>query len=118
MKMRFLDYLGLSLRSLRRSRMRSVLTIFAIVIGATGITVMLTFVTSAKKRAVTSMVKNGEIRQIQVAQSTNLSYDPTGNSGGNGGGPQSGSSAKTNPLTAALEAKIAQIPHVVAIAGT
>jgi len=118
MKMRFLDYLGLSLRSLRRSRMRSVLTIFAIVIGATGITVMLTFVTSAKKIAVASMVKTGEIRQIQVAQSTNLSYDPTGNSGGNGGGPQSGSSAKTTPLTPALEAKIAQIPHVVAIAGT
>ena len=117
--MRFRDYLSLSLRSLRRSRMRSLLTIFAIVIGATGITVMLTFVTSVKHLTVASFVKTGEIKQIQVSQSTDLTYDPTGSNGGQGNAPQtgSGSSSTTTPLTPALEAKIAHIPHVVAVAG-
>ena len=116
--MRFLDYLSLSLRSLRRSRMRSLLTIFAIVIGATGITVMLTFVTSVKNLTVASFVKTGQIKQIQISQSTDMRYDPTGSNGG-GGGLQSGSgsSSTTTPLTPTLEAKIASIPHVTAIAG-
>lgn len=117
--MRFLDYLSFSLRSLRRSRMRSLLTIFAIVIGATGITVMLTFVTSVKNLTVASFVKTGQIKQIQISQSTDMRYDPTGSNGGGGGGLQSGSgsSSKTTPLTPALEDKIASIPHVTAISG-
>lgn len=117
--MRFLDYLSLSLRSLRRSRMRSLLTIFAIVIGATGITVMLTFVTSVKNLTVASFVKTGQIKQIQVSQSTDMRYDPTGTSGGQSNGPQTGngSSSNTTPLTPALEAKIASLPHVTAVAG-
>ena len=117
--MRFADYLSLALRSLRRSRMRSLLTIFAIVIGATGITVMLTFVTSVKNLTVASFVKTGQIRQIQVAQATNLTYDPSGVNGGYGSGPQNGSdsSKSTVALTPVLEAKIAQIPNVTAVAG-
>src|ERR1700685_2773999 len=108
--MRFPDYLSLSLRSLRRARVRSLLTIFAIVIGATGITVMLTFVTSVKNLTAASFVKTGEIKQIQISQSTNLTYDPSGTSGGQGNGPQTGngSSSNTTPLTLALESKIAQ----------
>lgn len=117
--MRFADYLSLALRSLRRSRMRSLLTIFAIVIGATGITVMLTFVTSVKNLTVASFVKTGQIKQIQVSQSTDMRYDPTGASGGQSNGPQTGngSSPNTTPLTLALEAKIASLPHVTAVAG-
>ncbi len=117
--MRFPDYLSLSLRSLRRSRVRSLLTIFAIVIGATGITVMLTFVTSVKNLTVASFVKTGQIRQIQVSQSTDMRYDPTGASGGYSNGLKSNNagSATTTPLTPALEAKIAALPHVTAVAG-
>lgn len=116
--MRFADYLSLSLRSLRRSRMRSLLTIFAIVIGATGITVMLTFVTSVKNLTVASFVKTGQIRQIQVTQSTDMRYDPTGMSGGPSSNLQSGSgsSSTTATLTPTLEAKIAALPHVTAVA--
>jgi ABC-type antimicrobial peptide transport system permease subunit len=115
--MRFPDYLALSLRSLRRSRVRSLLTIFAIVIGATGITVMLTFVTSVKNLTVASFVKTGQILQIQVSQSTDMRYDPTGASGGYSKGLKTGSASTTTPLTPALEAKIASTPHVAAVAG-
>ena len=116
--MRFLDYLSLSLRSLRRSRMRSLLTIFAIVIGATGITVMLTFVTTVKNLTVASFVKTGQIEQIQIAQATDLRYDPTGMSVQSGGGSLSGdgSTSSTTQLTAALETKISKVPHVVSVA--
>jgi ABC-type antimicrobial peptide transport system permease subunit len=115
--MRFPDYLSLSLRSLRRSRVRSLLTIFAIVIGATGITVMLTFVTSVKNLTVASFVKTGEIKQIQVSRATDMQYDPTGMSGGNNNSLKTASASTTTPLTPSLEAKIAALPHVTAVAG-
>jgi ABC-type antimicrobial peptide transport system permease subunit len=116
--MRFTDYLSLSLRSLRRSRVRSLLTIFAIVIGATGITVMLTFVTSVKNLTVASFVKTGQIKQIQVSQSTDMRYDPTGTSGGYNNSLKTTNASAPTPLTPALEAKIAALPHVTAVAGT
>src|SRR5271169_4220178 len=112
--MRLSDYLTLVWRSLRRSRLRSGLTISAIVVGATGITIMLTFVTSVKNDVVNQFVQSGQIDQIQVAQTANLTYDPTG--GANGGGPPV--QGATAVLTAALEAKITQLPHVTAVAAT
>jgi ABC-type antimicrobial peptide transport system permease subunit len=110
--MRPLDYLALVFRSLRRSRLRSALTISAIVVGSTGITIMLTFVTAVKNEVVNSFVQSGQVNQIQVAQSSNLTYDPSGNV--NGGGNQSG----TSTMTDVLETKIAAIPNVTAVAST
>ena len=116
--MRLVDYLSLSLRSLRRSKLRSLLTIFAIVIGATGITVMLTFVTSVKNLTVASFVKTGQIKQIQVSQQTNLTYDPSGTRGNYSNSPETGSSSTpTTVLTPALEAKIGGLPNVNGVAG-
>jgi putative ABC transport system permease protein len=116
--MRFADYLSLSLRSLRRSRVRSILTIFAIVIGATGITVMLTFVTSVKNLTVASFVKTGQILQIQVSQQSNLRYDPNGTNGGGGNSLATGGNSPDapKPLTTTLESKIAALPNVSAVA--
>ena len=104
--MRFADYVLLSLRSLRRSRLRSGLTIAAILVGATGITVMLTFVTSVKSYIEDQFVATGEIRQIQVGQRADLSFDPTGQAGGGGGpvaAPAGGTAAgSTTPATRPL----------------
>src|SRR2546430_17732656 len=80
--MRFQDYFALAFRSLRRSRMRSGLTIAALLVGATGITIMLTFVTSVKNYVVNQFVQTGQVRQIAVSQDPNLTYDPAGSMGG------------------------------------
>ncbi len=40
--MRLVDYLTLAVRNISRSKLRSALTIFAVVIGATSVTIMLT----------------------------------------------------------------------------
>ena len=112
--MRVLDYVALVLRSLRRSKLRSGLTISAILIGSTGITVMLTFVTAVKSEVVNQFVSSGQIDQIQVAQTANLNYNPSGSIEGGNGGQQ----GTTSPMTAALEAKIAALPHVTGVAAT
>jgi len=106
--MRWRDYLTLSLRSLRRSRTRSLLTIAAIVIGATGITIMLTFVTSVKSYVVNQFVQSGEARQIQVSQSQNLSFNPLGNNGGP-------TAPGTKIITPNIELQIAAFPHVTGV---
>jgi ABC-type antimicrobial peptide transport system permease subunit len=127
--MRFTDYLALAFRSLRRSRLRTGLTVAAIVVGATGLTVMLTFVTSVKSYVTDQFVQSGQNLQVQVSQSANLKYDPTGQSGGGRGpttvpapGPAGTSSVGSGSapalLTPALEASITALPHVTGAAGT
>jgi ABC-type antimicrobial peptide transport system permease subunit len=113
--MRAADYLKLALRSLRRSRLRSGLTVSAILIGATGITIMLTFVTSVKAYVQNQFVQTGQIDQIQVSETPNLTYNPNGETGG-GGLPQTQGNEPT--LTDALEAKIAAVPDVTGVAAT
>ncbi len=97
------------MRSLRRSRLRSILTIAAIVIGATGITIMLTFVTSIKSYVVSQFTQTGEVRQIQVGPSASLSFSSTSNEGGNQRAP----GAKL--VTPSIESAVAAIPHVVGV---
>lgn len=111
--MRFTDYLSLATRSLRRSRLRSGLTIAAILIGATGVTIMLTFVTSVKNYVVNQFVQTGQINQILVSETPNLTYQPTG-AGVSANGPQPGAEV----LTSALEARIAAVPDVTAVSAT
>jgi putative ABC transport system permease protein len=106
--MRWRDYLALSMRSLRRSRLRSFLTIFAIVIGSTGITIMLTFVTSVKSYVVSQFTQSGEVRQIQVGPVTSLSF-----SNNYSGGNQVAPGAKL--VTPSIESAVAAIPHVVGV---
>lgn len=87
------------------------MTIAAIVIGATGITVMLTFVTSVKSYVVNQFTQSGEIRQIQVSQSQNLTFSGIGNNGGP-------SAPGTKVITPSVELKIAAFPHVVGVSAT
>ena len=51
-------------RNLKRQKIRTTLTIFAIVIGAVSVTVMLSLVTSAKSFLTDSFTKTGEIKRL------------------------------------------------------
>ncbi|MCU1372270.1 MAG: hypothetical protein JWO77_3464 [Ilumatobacteraceae bacterium] len=115
--MRFADYVSLALRSLRRSRLRSALTIAAILVGATGITVMLTFVTSVKHYVISQFTDSGQDRQVQVAQTSDLSYRASGQVDGGGPGGGSGSAGQV-VLGPTQEAAIAAISHVSGVAAT
>ena len=113
--MLFGDYLALAVRSLRRSRLRSGLTVAAIVIGATGVTIMLTFVTSVKDYVVSQFDQTGQVRQILVAETPNLSYDPSGNT--NGGPPSVGAgTSNTSGLDDAIETRVRHLPYVTGVA--
>ena len=61
-------------RNLSRQKLRTTLTIFAIVIGAVSVTVMLSLVTSAKSFLTDSYTKTGEIKRVIVTNQRNLSY--------------------------------------------
>lgn len=61
-------------RNLKRQKIRTTLTIFAIVIGAVSVTVMLSLVTSAKSFLTDSFTKTGEIKRVIVTSHQNLSY--------------------------------------------
>lgn len=72
--MRFLDQFRTGWRNLRRQKLRTTLTIFAIVIGAVSVTVMLSLVTSAKSFLVTSAEKTGMDKRVIVTGSKGLDY--------------------------------------------
>lgn len=64
--MKFKDQFRTGWRNLSRQKLRTSLTIFAIVIGAVSVTVMLSLVTSARSFLMTSFEKTGEIRRVVV----------------------------------------------------
>jgi ABC-type antimicrobial peptide transport system permease subunit len=84
------------------------LTIFAIVIGATGITIMLTFVTSVKGYVISQFTQTGEVRQIEVGPLTSLSWSSSSN-----GGNQPAPGVKL--ATPSAESAVAAIPHVMGV---
>lgn len=61
-------------RNLSRQKLRSGLTIFAIVVGAVSVTVMLSLVTSAKSFLTSSFEKTGEDRRVIVTPTPGLDY--------------------------------------------
>lgn len=65
--MRFADYIALAFRNIRRQKLRSALTIFAIVIGATSVTIMLALVFSLKGFMTKQFEENGTFQQIAVS---------------------------------------------------
>lgn len=111
--MRFADYLRLAFRNVRRARVRSALTVGAIVIGATGITIMLTFVTSVKHYVVQKFERTGQEREIQAARQADLAFSTSGEARGKGG---TGGPNQPAPLTDELEAQIRRIPGVAGVA--
>lgn len=72
--MKLRDQFRTAWRNLSRQKLRSTLTIFAIVIGAVSVTVMLTLVTSAKSFLVSSFRQNGEDRRVIVTPTPGLDY--------------------------------------------
>ena len=72
--MKFKDQFRTGWRNLSRQKLRTSLTIFAIVIGAVSVTVMLSLVTSAKGFLMSSFEKTGEDRRVIVTPVSGLSY--------------------------------------------
>lgn len=105
--MRFSDYIMLALHNIRRQKLRSALTIFAVVIGATSVTIMLAAVFSLKSFMTKQFEANGVFQQVAVSQQTDLTWDER-SSGGN--------CTDCTKLTDDLATKIATHPHVVGVA--
>lgn len=107
--MRFADYITMALRNIRRQKLRSSLTIFAVVIGATSVTIMLALVFSLKSFINDQFQQNGVFQQVAVSPQADITWENQ-NSGGQCNG------AGCIKLTDDLIAKIAARPHVAGVA--
>lgn len=107
--MKFLDILRSASRNLRRQKLRSTLTMFAIVVGALAVTVMLALVTSAQGFLTTSYEQTGEIRRIIVTGQPGLSYRDSMWANPDGSGTK---------LTDATVAAVAEVPGVAHLTAT
>src|ERR1041384_5708786 len=105
--MRGRDLVGTALRNLRRQKLRSALTIFAVVIGATSVTIMLALVTGARDFFLTQFESTGQLQQVVVTQATDLDYDHA---------RYANSSDTGVKLTDELATRIAALPHVAVVA--
>lgn len=105
--MRFIDYIAMALRNIRRQKLRSALTIFAIVIGATSVTIMLAAVFSLKGFMTKQFEANGVFQQVAVSPQMDISWDSR-SSGNN--------CSDCTKLTDDLATKIAARPHVTGVA--
>jgi putative ABC transport system permease protein len=101
------DLIATALRNLRRQKLRSGLTIFAVVIGATSVTIMLALVGGAKDFYLAQVESTGQLQQVVVSQATDLDYEHARYANASDGGVK---------LTDALAGKIATLPHVKAVA--
>lgn len=108
--MKLRDQVRTALRNVRRQKVRSFLTILAVVIGAMSVTIMLTLVSSAKGFVTGQYNKSGEIKQILVGRQPDLRYQEARQGGGGGD--------TGTMLTDALALQVATIPHVVGVART
>lgn len=82
--MRFFDYISLAFRNIRRQKLRSSLTIFAVVIGVMSVTIMLALVTGAKGFFLQQVEANGTLQQVAVSQKADLEdFQRASDGGGN-----------------------------------
>ncbi len=104
--MKLSDQLRTGWRNLTRQKLRSGLTVFAIVIGAIAVTVMLSLVTSAQGFLTDQFTKTGEIKRVIVTTDPTLSYREAqwGNSSGD-------TSKKITDETVARVEKITNVAH-------
>ncbi len=108
--MKFSDYIRLAFRSIRRQKLRSALTIFAVVIGAASVTIMLALVTGAKGFFLSQVEGSGILQQVAISQKSDISsFDDASRSGG-------GNCDSCTKLTDAIVKKINAVPHVVGVA--
>src|SRR5215831_1329167 len=109
--MRLIDYITTALRNILRQKLRSALTIFAIVIGATSVTIMLALVTGAKDFFYSQFEQTGQLQQVAVTAQTDLDYQRAQNGGNN----NCGDCVKLND---ALADKIRHLAHVTGLSRT
>jgi len=109
--MRFIDYITLALRNITRQKLRTVLTIFAIMIGATSVTIMLALVTGAKNFFYRQFQATGQLQQVMVTPQTDLDYEQAQNNGNN-------NCNDCTKLTDTLAGRIRALPHVQSVART
>ena len=102
--MKFTDQLRTGWRNLTRQKLRTGLTVFAIVIGAVAVTVMLSLVTSAQGFLTDQFTRTGEIKRVIVTTDPTLSYGEAqwGGQGGDG----------SRQLTDETVATVAAVPNV------
>ncbi|HEX7963087.1 MAG TPA: ABC transporter permease [Candidatus Saccharimonadales bacterium] len=103
--MRFIDYIRLALHNIWRQKLRSALTIFAVVIGATSVTIMLALVFSVKGFMTKQFEANGTLQQVRVSPQTDITWND-----GGGGGCQD-----CKKLTDTVIDQIAKEPHVIGV---
>ena len=72
--MRFGDVFRSALTNLRRQKLRTTLTVFAVFIGALSVTVMLTLVTSAQDFANSQVTSNGQDHQVAVTSQPDVKF--------------------------------------------
>jgi putative ABC transport system permease protein len=105
--MRFGDYITIAFRNIRRQKLRSALTIFAVVIGATSITIMLAAVFSLKGFMTNQFEENGTFQQVAVSPQADITWDDHSNGSWN--------CQDCVKLTDDMAAKIATMPHVMGV---
>jgi putative ABC transport system permease protein len=106
--MRFIDYITLALRNIRRQKLRSALTVFAVVIGATSVTIMLALVFGAKSFFMSQMNANGTLQQIGISQRADITNFDELSSGNN-------NCDDCVKLTDDIASKVTKVPHVEAV---
>lgn len=108
--MRFFDYITLAFRNIRRQKLRSCLTIFAVVIGVMSVTIMLALVTGAKGFFLDQVEANGTMQQVAISQKADLdNFEEAGNGGGCSG-------KDCIILNDEIKAKVEALPHVTGVA--
>jgi ABC-type antimicrobial peptide transport system permease subunit len=108
--MRFIDYIVMAFRNISRQKLRSALTIFAVVIGATSVTIMLALVFGAKSFFIKQLDATGVFQQVAVSSHSDITDF---NNAQNNGGSNCDSCVK---LTDSLVGKIKVMPHVLGVA--
>ena len=107
--MRFFDYIGLAFRNIRRQKLRSALTIFAVVIGVMSVTIMLALVTGAKGFFLDQVEANGTMQQVAISQKADLdNFEEAGN-----GGSCTGKDCII--LSGEIKTKVEALPNVVGV---
>ncbi|HSW85400.1 MAG TPA: ABC transporter permease [Candidatus Saccharimonadales bacterium] len=108
--MRFVDYITMALRNIARQKLRSALTIFAVVIGATSVTIMLALVFGAKSFFIRQLDSTGVFQQVAVSAHSDISdFNSAQNNGG-------ANCSACITLSDTLANKIKILPHVLGVA--
>lgn len=107
--MKLSDYIRLAFRNIRRQKLRSALTIFAVVIGAASVTIMLALVTGTKSFFLAQVESSGMLQQVAISPKSDVTrFEDAQRSGGN--------CESCTKLTDLLVNKINAVPHVVGVA--